>query len=155
MFTEIYCFCRLSYRACSAGRYSCVHRKQLFHTPRITAGCVRVRVLAITGDHIKQDLRYTQKPIYVAIFTSNIWSCLLWSPVIAAAATHTAATAPKATADSPSLRNVTCNHVTPSHGKPPLFRRIPRVPPNHTPHSQRRFIAHAPNRRSQKIVSNK
>ena len=37
---------------------------------------------AITGDHSKQDLRYTQKPIYFPILTNNIWSYLLWSPVI-------------------------------------------------------------------------
>ena len=38
---------------------------------------------AITWDHIKQDLRYTQKPIYLAIFSWNIWSYLLrWSPAI-------------------------------------------------------------------------
>ena len=24
----------------------------------------------------------TQKPIYLAIFTNNIWSYLLWSPVV-------------------------------------------------------------------------
>ena len=31
---------------------------------------------------IKQDLRYTQKPIHFAFFTHNIWSGLLWSPAI-------------------------------------------------------------------------
>ena len=34
----------------------------------------------VTGDHSKQDLRYTQKPIHLPIFTNNIWSyLLLWS----------------------------------------------------------------------------
>ena len=28
----------------------------------------------ITGDHSKQDLRCTQKPTYLPIFTNNIWS---------------------------------------------------------------------------------
>ena len=37
---------------------------------------------SVTGGHIKQDLRYTQKPIYFSIFTNNIWSYLLWSPVV-------------------------------------------------------------------------
>ena len=36
----------------------------------------------VAGDHSKQDLRQTQKPIYSPIFTFSIWSCLLWSPVI-------------------------------------------------------------------------
>ena len=31
---------------------------------------------------IKYDLRYTQRPTYVPIFTDNSWSYLLWSPVI-------------------------------------------------------------------------
>ena len=35
-----------------------------------------------TGDHSKQDLRYTLKPIYSSSFRYNIWSYLLWSPVI-------------------------------------------------------------------------
>ena len=44
---------------------------------------VLISAINITGDHIKQDLRYTQKkPIYFAFFTNNIWSYLLWSPVI-------------------------------------------------------------------------
>ena len=34
------------------------------------------------GGHIKQDLRYTQKPTRFAIFTNSIWSYLLRSPVI-------------------------------------------------------------------------
>ena len=37
------------------------------------------------GGHIKEDLRYTQKPTYFGIFTNNSWSYLLWSPVIAVA----------------------------------------------------------------------
>ena len=36
----------------------------------------------IAGDHSKQDLRYTQRPIYLPVFTDNIWSYLLWSPLI-------------------------------------------------------------------------
>ena len=39
----------------------------------------------ITADHSKKDLRYTQKPIYLSIFTYNIWSYLLCPPVISAA----------------------------------------------------------------------
>ena len=35
----------------------------------------------MTGDHSKQDLRYTQKPIYLPCFTINIWSYSRWSPV--------------------------------------------------------------------------
>ena len=31
-------------------------------------------VLYITGDHSIKDLRYTQKPIYLPIFTITIWS---------------------------------------------------------------------------------
>ena len=34
----------------------------------------------ITGEHIKQDPRYRQKPIYLAIFTNNILSYLLYPP---------------------------------------------------------------------------
>ena len=45
----------------------------------------------VTGDHIQQDRRYTQKPIYLAFFTSNTWSYLLCSPVIACAATASCA----------------------------------------------------------------
>ena len=37
---------------------------------------------SITGDHIKWDLWYTQKPIYLPVFTNNIWTYLLWPPVI-------------------------------------------------------------------------
>ena len=36
----------------------------------------------VTGDHCKQDPWYTQKPIYLRIFTHTIWSYLRWSPVI-------------------------------------------------------------------------
>ena len=36
----------------------------------------------ITGGHSKYDLRLTQKPLYFAIFTNNIWSYLLCPPVI-------------------------------------------------------------------------
>ena len=36
-----------------------------------------------TGDQIKWDLRYTQKPIYFHVFTNKIRSYLLWPPVIA------------------------------------------------------------------------
>ena len=36
----------------------------------------------ITGDHSKQDLRCTQKTIYLPVFTNDIWSYLLWYPVI-------------------------------------------------------------------------
>ena len=34
----------------------------------------------VRGARVKQDLRYTQKPIYIHIFTNTIWSYLLWSP---------------------------------------------------------------------------
>ena len=36
----------------------------------------------LRGTYSKKDLWYPQKPIYLPIFTSNIWSYLLWSPVI-------------------------------------------------------------------------
>ena len=36
------------------------------------------------GNHIKQDLRYTQKPTYFSIFTHNIRSYLQWFPVVCA-----------------------------------------------------------------------
>ena len=36
---------------------------------------------AITGGHVKQNLRPIQKYIYFALFTNTIWSYLLWSPV--------------------------------------------------------------------------
>ena len=38
-------------------------------------------VYLFTGDPSKQDLRWTQKPIYSYIFTNNIWSYLLSSSV--------------------------------------------------------------------------
>ena len=42
----------------------------------------------ITGDHSKQDLRYTQK-LYIYLFLlNNIWSYLLWSPVTAYSGPH-------------------------------------------------------------------
>ena len=34
----------------------------------------------MTGDHGKLGLRYTQKTVYFAVFSNNVWSCLLWSP---------------------------------------------------------------------------
>ena len=56
-------------------RYPCHPKKRssskiVVHTP-------------ITGDPSKQDLRWTQKPIYSSIFTNNIWFYLLSSSVIA------------------------------------------------------------------------
>ena len=39
-------------------------------------------VTTITEDHTKQDLRYTQKPVYFAVFPANTWSYLLCPPVI-------------------------------------------------------------------------
>ena len=36
-----------------------------------------------TGDHIKWDLRYEQKPICFAVFANNFLSYSLWSPDIA------------------------------------------------------------------------
>ena len=41
-----------------------------------------IKGIHTTGDHIKWDPQHTQKPIYLPIFTHNIWSYLLWSPVI-------------------------------------------------------------------------
>ena len=43
--------------------------------------CMIIIILLLRGGHIKQDLRYTQKPMYFSIFTNNSWSYLLWSPV--------------------------------------------------------------------------
>ena len=36
----------------------------------------------ITGEHIKENLRYTQTHINFAIFSVNLWTYLLWLPVI-------------------------------------------------------------------------
>ena len=36
----------------------------------------------LRGTILNRTLGYAQKPVYCAIFTNNIWSCLLWSPVI-------------------------------------------------------------------------
>ena len=38
--------------------------------------------IALRGDRIKQDLRYTQKATYFGIFTNNVWSYLLRPPLI-------------------------------------------------------------------------
>ena len=43
--------------------------------------CISYGIPPITGGRNIKDLRCTQKTIYFAIFTNNIWSCLLWSPV--------------------------------------------------------------------------
>ena len=45
-----------------------------FYTPYLV-------LTTVTGGHGKQDLRYTQKLIYLSIFTNNIWSYLRWAPV--------------------------------------------------------------------------
>ena len=47
-------------------------------------------LLVLRGGHSKQDLRYTQKPIYFIIFTNNVWSYLPWSPVIVCPPNETA-----------------------------------------------------------------
>ena len=46
--------------------------------PPVLPSSTRIELRLYRG---KQDLRYTQTPVYLAVSTNNIWSCLLWSPV--------------------------------------------------------------------------
>ena len=52
------------------------------HTEVLIPGSIHNRCNVLRGEHSKEDLRHTQKPINFPIFADNIWSYLLWSPVI-------------------------------------------------------------------------
>ena len=58
-------------------------------TPRLTlvhgvGGCYGGGTIVLRGTIVNGTyLWYTSKPMYLTIFTDNIWSYLLWSPVIA------------------------------------------------------------------------
>ena len=91
----------------------------------------------ITGDHSKQDLRYTQKPIYSPIFTNNAWSHLLWSPVIVKKRT------PRVLGSPP--------HCTPRHRAMSAARNTeprPPLPPYSTGHPHIRDPPLPPSRRT-------
>ena len=57
------------------------------HTPfcggsGLISACGSTSVSTITGGHSKKDPRYTQKSIYLHIFTNNTWPYFLWPPII-------------------------------------------------------------------------